>query len=119
VWTDTTGGPVTAAAALQASQLFVGDSNGDVYSITASNGRSSLTKTYGAAIVGVASTTRFMVIVESDGTVHGSKGVGEGQWQTTLGSAPASAPVILNGGVYVAGSDGRLHLWTIPGNPPA
>ena len=118
LWTVTTAGAVTASASYYGGSLFVGDATGNLYTFTASTGKTTSTMKFGIPIVGVASTRAFTVIVMSNGTVHGTKGPGEGQWSASLGSAAASAPVILNGGVLVSGSDGRLHMWTLPGMPP-
>ena len=119
VWSVATAGAVTAGAALENGQLYVGDNKGDLYTITQTTGASTLTSNFASPIVGVAATYLFTVVVMASGNVHGSKGPGEGQWAADIGSAAASAPVILNGCVYVAGEDGILHLWTLPGAPPS
>lgn len=116
-WSFATGAPVTAAPALEATSVVVGSSNGSVYYLKAG----SLTYTVQArgAVVGVGAAAGFVVSALGNGSVLGSKpqDTDPQAWTAQVGTSLTAAPTILNGAVYVAGQNGTLACFTVPGSP--
>jgi PQQ-like domain len=65
----------------------------------------------------VASADGWLTVTTGSGQIDGLKHSAEIVWQTSVGAAFASAPAIVNGVVYTAGTDDTIRAWTAPGVP--
>jgi outer membrane protein assembly factor BamB len=120
VWTAASSGPITAAANLAASYVVVGSQGGSVSSYDLATGAVLGTEPIGSPVTSIVSTIGITVA----GTSHGQLALNRQPtgaveaWKYS-GAAPSyPAPgVLINGEYLVAGSNGQLQAFAIPGNP--
>jgi outer membrane protein assembly factor BamB len=125
VWSYRTGGPVEDTPAYSehgtfgGPELLVGSNDGYFYEIEAANGSVNCEFDYKSPIVGVAAAQGIAVVETAGGKVMGDRTfVADEQWEFTLHGALDSAPVILDGAIYVAAENGNLYAFTSYGQPP-
>lgn len=118
VWATGLGSAITTSAALSGDTLVVGDQNGDLVYLAPGSGHETFSRGLGSPIVGVSNTTGFAVAEASKGRIQGTKGPGRSGWAAQLTGGLASSPTIINGEVLIAGQDGMLHCYTVPGLAP-
>ncbi len=119
VWSFDTGGSVAAGGAFWTDGFHpayvVGDSHGDVYflGLTSGDVQRHLTQAT-SAVTGVTTADDWAVATFADGEVYADKFGGELTWvyQGSLASSPVP---LQNGVIYVAGQDGALRAFTVPG----
>jgi outer membrane protein assembly factor BamB len=120
VWSATTQGPITAAANIGPSYVVVGSGDGNVYSYNLATGAVMATEMVGSPVTGLVSTIGITVASSSDGqlTMNRTPFGSHLAWvyNATTTSYPASG-VILNGEFLVAGINGQLQAFAIPGRP--
>jgi outer membrane protein assembly factor BamB len=134
-WKVRTGAAVDATPVAFGQQLFVGSTEGTFYAFDQSTGdeiwtlapegRISTAAAIGQAAVGEGRTPEIMVIADDAGVVrsHQAGITAAAPWSTQLDGRIRSAPIIVDGQVIVATSEGFLHgldlieggvLWTYP-----
>jgi outer membrane protein assembly factor BamB len=122
VWTYTTKAAVTSRGSLYidnrsavAGAYFVGDSSGNVYFIDIVTGALiRMIPGTGSAVTGTSAPYSFAIVSYANGYVFADKFDDELTWtyQGTASEAPATT---LNGVVYLAGEDGAVRAFTVPG----
>jgi len=120
-WTYATGGAVSAAGAYWASTndgppaYVVGNANGDLDFLAVATGKLDRLINQGdSPVTGVTCADDWAVASLADGLVFSDKFGGEITW-AYQGTAPSS-PVTLQDGVsYLAGQDGAVRAFTVPG----
>jgi outer membrane protein assembly factor BamB len=120
VWTfKTTSGVATNGSVYSkgthAPAYLVGDDQGNVYFINITHG--GLIRQiagHGAAVTGTSAPFGFALISFANGLVIADKFADELTWefQSSLSEAPATT---VNGVIYVAGQDGAVRAFTVPG----
>jgi outer membrane protein assembly factor BamB len=118
VWTFRAGAGVAASGAYYTAgahpAYVVGDSKGDVYFLRLTSGRVFRTLHGSAAVTGVSAALVWSAVTFADGTVLGSKFGTEIEW--AFHARKAVHPVALVSSVtYVAGDDGMVRAFAIPG----
>ncbi|MFZ0015666.1 MAG: PQQ-binding-like beta-propeller repeat protein, partial [Acidimicrobiia bacterium] len=134
-WKVRTGGAIDATPVAFGQQLFVGSTEGTFYAFDQSTGdeiwtlapegRVSTAAAIGQAAVGEGRTPEVMVIADDAGVVraHQAGITAAAPWSTQLDGRIRSAPIIVDGEVIVATSEGFLYgldliegdvLWTYP-----
>lgn len=118
-WTYKDGSAMTAAPADLSGQILVGGADGAIHMLSAANGASTFKFNAGAPIVGFAGAISFDTALLSNGTILGSKPTDSDPraWETTQGTALSSQPTIVDGEVFVAGENGMVTVYTVPGSP--
>lgn len=118
-WTYTAGGPISASVADVAGQLVVGSGDGVIHYLAPATGKPIYAITVGQPVVGVAGTTNFVVSLGAGGEILGSKPASSDPqaWVTTQGTALLSQPTVVDGEVIVAGDNGLVDVYTVPGSP--
>ncbi len=93
---------------------IVGDDSGDVYFLTATSGKEFRELNATGAVTGVTTANTWAVVTTDDGEALADKFPGELTWvyQSTKPVAPVT---LLNGVAYVAGEDGTVRAFTVPG----
>ncbi len=118
-WSAVTSGPITAAANIATTYVVVGSQGGDVYSYNAASGALTGTEPVGAPVTSVVSTIGISVAGTSTGLLALNRqptGAVEA-WKYNGASPSYPAPgVLLNGEFFVAGSNGKLQAFAIPGH---
>lgn len=119
-WSFKTGGPVRDTGTLDSvGLLYIGSDDGHLYVLHASSGKEDFNFSIGSAIVGVSSANGVAVYEDANGVIGAEKTyVHGGGWQYQTGAGLVTAPVILDGTVYVCGEDGFLYAFTPIGQPP-
>jgi outer membrane protein assembly factor BamB len=122
LWTYDTGGSVSVGGAYwqQAEGsgpiYVVGNANGDVDFLRIPSGVLLRKLNQGnSPVTGVTAALDFAVVTLANGLVFSNKFPGEYAWefQSTASLSPVT---LLNGVAYVAGMDGTVHAFTVPGN---
>lgn len=134
-WKVRTGGAVDATPVAFGQQLFVGSSEGTFYALDQSTGdeiwtltpegRISTAGALGQADVGEGRSPEMVVIADDAGVVraHQAGISAAAPWSTQLDGRIRSSPIVANGQVVVATSEGFLYgleliggsvLWTYP-----
>jgi outer membrane protein assembly factor BamB len=119
VWTFNAAGSVATSGAFWTDgfhpDYVVGDSHGDVYFLTLTTGAvQRLLTQETSAVTGVTAAEDWAVVTFADGEIYGDKFGGELTW--VYQGSLASSPVTLQNGVsYVAGQDGAVRAFTVPG----
>jgi outer membrane protein assembly factor BamB len=119
-WSAVTSGPITAAANIATTYVVVGSQGGDVNSYNMGSGALTGTEPVGSPVTGVVSTIGISVAGTSTGRLAlNREPTGEVKtWEYTGASPSYPAPgVLLNGEFFVAGSNGELQAFAIPGRP--
>jgi outer membrane protein assembly factor BamB len=122
LWTYDTGGSVSVGGAYwqQAEGsgpiYVVGNANGDVDFLRIPSGVLMRHLNQGdSPVTGVTAALDFAVITLANGLVFGNKFPNEYAWE--FQSTAALSPVtLLDGVAYLAGRDGTVHAFTVPGN---
>jgi outer membrane protein assembly factor BamB len=118
VWTFKAGSAVSAGGAYwpdgTSGAYIVGDDSGDVYFLTATSGNEFRELNATGAVTGVTTANTWAVVTTADGEALADKFPGELTWvyQSTMSVAPVT---LLNGVAYVAGEDGTVRAFTVPG----
>ncbi|MGA7923162.1 MAG: PQQ-binding-like beta-propeller repeat protein, partial [Thermoplasmata archaeon] len=125
IWDYKTEGPVTDTGALSSQYtggflaLLIGSSTGDLYILHASDGKVAIEKTYSSGIVGVAAVKGMVVIETAKGQLDAARTYsGIGVWKYQTGGDLVTAPVLIDGGIFVTAEDGNLYAFTPYGDPP-
>jgi outer membrane protein assembly factor BamB len=122
LWTHDTGGSVSVGGAYwqQAEGsgpiYVVGNANGDVDFLRIPTGALLRLLNQGdSPVTGVTAALDFAVITLANGLVFSNKFPNEYSWefQSTASLSPVT---LLNGVAYVAGMDGTVSAFTVPGN---
>ncbi|MCI4328555.1 MAG: PQQ-binding-like beta-propeller repeat protein, partial [Thermoplasmata archaeon] len=127
VWAYQTGGPVTGAGALSHLgtvgwtnlELLVGSGDGYIYAINASAGSLNYALAVGSPVVGVSAAEGVVAFTAASGLVGGARtytNLTVWGYHTTAGLG--SAPVIIDGTIFVGAEDGYLYAFTPYGQPP-
>lgn len=119
VWTFNAGSSVAATGAYWTDgshpAYVVGDATGDLYFLGLSDGevQRHLTQET-SAVTGVTAADDWAVATFADGEIYADKFGGELTWvyQSTMPLSPAT---LQNGVTYVAGQDGAIRAFTVPG----
>jgi PQQ-like domain len=120
IWTATTGGPVTAAVTIARSYVTVGSGDGNVYAYGLTTGSLLSTLAIGQPIDGLTSTIGISIANTASGQVVLSRApYGEVETWKFSGAAKsyAASGVVLNGEYFIAGANGQLEAFTVPGRP--
>jgi outer membrane protein assembly factor BamB len=115
-WVAQVGSEVSAISA-EGSQILAGAADGSILYLKESSGAVVYRIALGQPVVGIAGATNFSCSLGSGGQVLGSKPTSTDPkaWLTTQGTSLVAAPVVVNGEVLVAGGDGTLVVYTVPG----
>lgn len=134
-WKVRTAGAIDATPVAFGQQLFVGTTEGTFYALDqttgeeiwtlAPEGRISTAAALGLADVGEGRTPSIVVVADDAGVVraHQAGISGAAPWSTQLEGRIRSSPIVVDGQVVVATSEGFLHgldlieggvLWTYP-----
>lgn len=118
LWTFKAGAGVSAAGAYWsgggAPSYVVGDNKGDVYFLVASSGAEFRSLAGTGSVTGVSSANTWVVVTTASGEAFADKFPGELTWEYQ--SAMSLSPITLvNGVAYVAGQDGTLRAFAVPG----
>jgi outer membrane protein assembly factor BamB len=120
VWTYNTKAAVTSRGSVYTDnralpQYLVGDSAGNVYFLNISSGALvRLIAGSGSAVTGTTAPYGFAMVSFANGYVLADKFADELTW-TFQSSESESPPTTLNGVVYLAGQDGTVRAFTVPG----
>lgn len=121
-WSVKTAGAVAAPPILAYGDVTVGTTSGDVSYYDASTGALVNTQTqFGEPVTGLAFTDSVLLLTSSSGElglIQGAKYLLM-TWIFKASTDFASAGVMLNGDVFVAGEDGLLRAFTTPGRAVA
>ena len=120
LWAHSIGSPITATPAYYVanSLIFVGSSNGWLTALKASSGKVSSTLRYGSPVMGIATVLKAVFITCADGNFDAARTYGQtGEGFDTSGPI-TTAPVVVDGAVYVGNSNGDLYAVTPYGAPP-
>jgi eukaryotic-like serine/threonine-protein kinase len=119
-WSHSIGSPITASPAYYPANglIFVGTSNGSLTALKATSGAVSSTLHYGSPVMGIATVLKAVFITCANGKFDAARTYGQtGEGFDT--SAPiTTAPVVVDGAVYVGNSNGNLYAVTPYGAPP-
>ena len=118
-WSHALADPMTAAPALLGTTLVVGSQGGNLYHFNSVTGAQAKTQPVGAAVSGIALSEGIAVVTSGSGTVDALRepsGV-RVAWTYPAAGAVASAPVILNGDLYVGDGASQLLAFSALGAP--
>lgn len=120
-WRVRTAGPIEAAPIAFGRYLYVGTTEGTVYALDQTTGdeiwtmtpegRVSAAPAMGEAVIGEGTNPMMVVVVDDDGVVRGHRADTDagGTWVTHLGARIRSSPVVVDGLVWVATTEGFIH----------
>jgi outer membrane protein assembly factor BamB len=120
VWTFTTSGGVATNGSLYSKgdhppAYLVGDTQGNVYFINvAGGGLIREIAGHGSAVTGTSAPFGFALISYANGLVIGDKFQDELTW-TFQGTGAEAPPTTVDGVIYLAGADGMVRAFTVPG----
>ncbi|MCI4365112.1 MAG: PQQ-binding-like beta-propeller repeat protein [Thermoplasmata archaeon] len=125
-WSFTTGGAIRDTGSLSNGQtpkgaltFFIGSDDGTVYGLRASNGSLLFNVTVGAPVAGLSTQNGVVVFETSTGLMGAVRSYPtEGGWNFTTGGPLVTAPVLIDGTIYLASEDGNLYAFTPNGQPP-
>jgi outer membrane protein assembly factor BamB len=99
--------------------LYIGSDDGTLYVLRANTGKQDFNFSIGSPIVGVSTAKGVAVYETAGGTIGAEKTfVNGGGWRYKTGAGLGTAPVLLDGAVYVCAEDGSLYAFTATGQPP-
>ena len=119
-WTTVTDAPISAAPVLAAGAPSIGfGSRAATYYLNPRDGAVVYRVAMTAPITGLGGAIGFVVTVQSDGEIVGSKpqATDPYAWQVKLSGTFDSAPTVVNDAVYVTGKNGMVTCYAIPGLP--
>jgi outer membrane protein assembly factor BamB len=122
LWTTATSGPITAGGSIYAlygtpSYYAVGSGGGDVYLLDMSNGSVYIDTPVGGPVVGLSASIGWISVTTSNGQLWGLKRNAEPIWTLDEGAPFASAPVVLNGDLFVGSTDQTITAYSVTGRP--
>jgi outer membrane protein assembly factor BamB len=122
LWTRTTSGPITAGGSIYAlygtpRYYAVGSGGGDVYLLDLSDGSVYIDTPIGGPVVGLAASIGWISATTSNGQLWGLKRNAEPIWTVTEGAPFASAPVVVNGNLFVGSTDQTITAYSVTGRP--
>lgn len=125
-WSYTTGGAVTDTGALTNQitpggtfELVIGSGDGNLYALQAATGLVNYKVPFKAPIVGVAAVRGVAVIDTASGVVGASRTyVDLDVWKFQTSAAITSAPIVVDGTIYIGAGDGGVYAFTSYGQPP-
>jgi outer membrane protein assembly factor BamB len=124
-WSYQTGGAVmdtgvyTNHGTVAGPELVIGSNDGNLYVIHASNGSLEYQISYSSPIVGVGAASGVVVLETASGKISSDRTfVSDELWVYAAGGGLTSAPVIVDGTIYVAAQNGNLYAFTSYGQPP-
>jgi len=126
VWSFRTHGAVEDTGALldketvgRVLDLYIGSNDGKLYALNALTGFEYYNVTAGTHVVGVATMRGVAVFETSGGTVSGTRAyVATDGWRFSTGGPLVTAPVLIDGTIYVGSGSGFLYAFTYGGRPP-
>lgn len=133
-WRFQTGGAIDASPVAFGQQLYVGSTEGTFYALDQGSGNQNWTKpaegristapALGQADFGEGPVEMMVILVDDEGVVRALRADdGSEEWRENLGARIRSTPVVAEGEVFVATTDGRVHafelttgdrIWTYP-----
>ncbi len=100
-------------------ELIVGDADGNLYFLQASNASVNYTMALGSAVTGVASVKGVALAETASGVITSARSYSDlDVWKYQTGAGLSTSPVINDGAVYVGAGDGKLYAFTSYGQPP-
>jgi outer membrane protein assembly factor BamB len=115
-WSYTTGGPIVASNVTFGQDVGVGSGDGTIYYLNIATGAVDNELVGSHPIVGLGGAVNFAIATLANGTTIAGRVTGSDITWTWTGTAGlASAPVALNGAVYVTGLDQQLHAFSPAG----
>ena len=118
-WTFSASSSVTASGAIGAAPTpntyVVGDTKGDVYFLDFKNGHIAHQLAGTGAVTGISTAQTWTVATFASGEVLANKYSHLTAWLYQASSS-VDPVALVNGVVYLAGQDGALRAFTIPGN---
>jgi outer membrane protein assembly factor BamB len=100
-------------------ELIVGDADGTLYFLDASNASVNYTMALGSAVTGVASVKGVVLAETASGVISSARSYSDlDVWRYQTGAGLSTSPVIDDGAVYVGAGDGKLYAFTSYGKPP-
>ena len=125
LWSYGTGSPLIAAGTVVekgaggSPSLAVGAENGTLFLLRASSGKLEASLKWDSPIVGLGSTDGVVVAETAAGAVDATRSYSMFTlWTFSTGASLATAPVIVDGAIYVGGGDGTLYVFTTFGQAP-
>ncbi len=127
VWSFAAGAPILDTGAIVSHytynggqlELAIGADNGELYVLDAANGSLFYHLSVPGEILGMGSAEGIVVVETSKGIVSAVRAYTPlDVWKYDTGGSLRSAPVLLDGTIYVAASDGHLYAFTTFGQPP-
>jgi outer membrane protein assembly factor BamB len=127
LWAFKTSGTVNDTPALtnqitpaHVLELIVGDANGHLYFLVASNATVNYKITLKGAVTGVAAMKGVAVAELSGGLITAARSYSDlDTWQYQTAADLTTSPVLVDGTIYVGAGDGHLYAFTSYGQPPA
>ena len=127
LWSYTTGGPVNDTGALSnhgtpggTLELLIGSGDGNLYALQASNGALNYKVAFKSPIVGVAAVKGVTAIDTASGLIGSARTyVDLDVWSYKTGAGLTSAPIVVDGAIYVGAGDGNLYAFTSYGQRPS
>lgn len=121
-WSMATGSPVTASGTFydkagSLSYYAVGSQDGTVRLYTLTTGSLVVAKEGAGPVVGMAASTGWIVVTCANGQIWGFKRKAEPIWKLTAPAAIATAPIVVDGVVYIGGDSQTFTAYTVPGGP--
>lgn len=118
LWTATVWSNPTTPT-LAGGLLFLGCSNGEVYALNASTGRTIWTHTFAAAVLqGTDDVAGELLVATGDGELAAlNDSTGALDWSLPIGGPAAGAPAESNGTVFAVSTAGRVLAATLTGTP--
>jgi outer membrane protein assembly factor BamB len=125
LWKFNAGGDVQDTGALLSSgssgglTLYIGSNSGNVDVLHASSGALLFNISIGSGVVGIATEKGVAVFETASGLISGMRATYPlDGWQFATGAGLVTAPVLLDGAVFVTAEDGNLYAFTPNGLPP-
>jgi len=126
LWSYATGAPIRAAGALLTQgtpngrpEYAVGSGNGNFYLLRVATGLLNFQVNGTSSIVGVGAVKGVVVFETSAGDANATRGYTDlSLWTFRTAEPLVTAPVIVDGTVYIASTDGNLYAFTTFGQPP-
>ncbi|HEX4161903.1 MAG TPA: PQQ-binding-like beta-propeller repeat protein, partial [Acidimicrobiales bacterium] len=117
-WTYNTGSPITTPLAAESGQVVVGLPTGHIIYLKA--GALAYDVNLKSPITGVGSADNFVASETASGNVYGSKPAATDPkaWSAVTSTTFTGAPTVVNGEVFMAGHDGTVRCYTVPGSVP-
>jgi outer membrane protein assembly factor BamB len=100
-------------------ELVVGDANGHLYFLVASNAAVNYKITFSGSVTGIAAAKGVVVAELSSGLITAARAYSDlDVWRYQTAGSLTTSPVVQDGTVYVGAGDGHLYAFTSYGQPP-